>query len=185
MPIDVDTWSETPASNTAIDGVSIAENATALSAVNNALRAIMAGVKTFRELYDGGAAAAVTLTGTQALSNKTLASPVITGTARETVYTIPDAAAYEITPANGSIQLWTLTASRTPKGTNFANGDSITLGIDDGTAFAITWTDATFGATGVKWLGGSAPALSATGLTWVTLWKVAGQVYGTSAGSSA
>lgn len=183
--VDVSTWSETPISNGTIDGVSIAEGATALSALNNSDRGIMAGVKTFHVAYTAFVASAVTLTSAQALSNKTLASPIITGTARETVHTITDAAAYEINPANGSIQLWTLTASRTPKGTNFANGDSITLLINDGTAFTVTWTDATFGATGVIWIGGSAPALATTGWTWITLVKIAGQVYGTSPGSSA
>lgn len=133
-------------------------------------------------------------TTTDTLTNKTLTTPVLNtptindptfnGTPVEDVFTITDAAAFEIAPSNGSIQLITLTASRTPKATVFTNGQSITLGIDDGTAFTLTWTDTTFGATGVKWLGGAAPTLATTGITWVTLWKVAGQVYGALAGSS-
>lgn len=135
---------------------------------------------------------------TDTLTNKTLTSPTlntpsivnptITGTPVEDVYTITDGAAFEIDPANGSVQKITLTASRTPKGTNFSNGQAVTLAIDDGTAYTITWTDATFGGSGVKWLGssgaGSAPTLATTGYTWVTLWKMDGQVYGNLAGVS-
>ena len=152
----------------------------------------MAGVKTFNIAF--AAASPVTLTGVQTLTNKTLTSPTIntpaittptfTGTPVEDVYTITDGAAFEIDPANGSIQLITMGASRTPKGTNIANGQSVLMGIDDGTAYALTWTDTTFGASGVKWTGGSAPTLATTGLTWVTLWKVGGQVYGSLAGST-
>lgn len=47
MPINISDWSATPASNTSIDGGSIAENTTTPGHVNNALRAIMAGVRTF------------------------------------------------------------------------------------------------------------------------------------------
>lgn len=135
---------------------------------------------------------------TDTLTNKTLTSPTIvtptittpsfTGTPIETVYTITDAAGFEINPANGSVQIVTLGANRTPKGTNFQNGQAVTLAVNDGTAFTLTWTDTTFGASGVKWLGngsaGSAPTLATTGYTWVTLWKVAGQVYGNLAGVS-
>lgn len=196
MTIDVSTWDEVPVNNSTIDAVSIAENCSPGN-LNNMGRAIMAGVKTFKLAYDAFVATAVTLTGLQTLTNKTLTSPTIntpaittptlTGTPIEDIYTVTDAAAFEIDPANGSVQLITLTASRTPKGTNFANGQAVTLHIDDGTAYTITWTDTTFGASGVKWLGassggGTAPTLATTGLTAVTLYKVGGQVYGSLAG---
>ena len=96
----------------------------------------------------------------------------------EDVYTITDGAAFEIDPGNGSIQLITLTASRTPKATNFAAGESVTLMVMDGTTYTITWTDATFGTSGVTWIGGSAPSLDTTKYTVIELWKVASQVYG-------
>ena len=191
--VDVSTWSETPASNTTVDSVSIAELCSPAN-LNNAIRSVMAGVKTFHVAYSSGGGSSVTLTGVQTLTNKTLtspaintptiATPTITGTPIETVFTITDAAAFEINPANGATQLITLGASRTPKGTSFANGQAITLGIDDGTAYTLTWSDTTFGATGVKWAGGSGPALATTGYTWVTLTKVGGQVYGFLAGST-
>ena len=100
-----------------------------------------------------------------------------------TVYTISDGAAFEIDPGNGSVQTVTLGASRTPKATNFEAGQTLLLGVDDGaSAYSLTWTDATFGGTGVVWnkAGGTAtaPALAATGYTWILLWKVGSQVYG-------
>lgn len=124
-----------------------------------------------------------TLTGAQRLSGKTLVSPIFEGTAIEDAFAITDGAAFEIDPANGSLQKITLGANRTPKATNFQNNQSITLAVDDGTAFTLTWTDATFGGTGVKWLGG-APTLGATGWNWITLWKMDGQVYGQFGGNS-
>jgi len=128
----------------------------------------------------------VTPTGTETLTNKTLTDPTIIGTIIEDVFTITDGAAFEIDPGNGSIQLITLGASRTPKATNFANGEAITLMVDDGTAYALTWTDATFGGSGVVWEtdSGSAPTLATTGYTTIVLWKVGGQVYGARVGNN-
>jgi len=108
---------------------------------------------------------------------QTLTEPEVIGTIKEDVYTITDGASFEIDPSNGSIQLITLGANRTPKGTNFVSGQSITLMVDDGSAYTLTWTDATFGASGVSWVGGSAPTLATTGYTVIQMWKVATQVY--------
>lgn len=124
----------------------------------------------------------VSLDATQTLTSKTLTDPTIIGTIIEDVFTITDAAAFEIDPANGSVQLITLGANRTPKGTNFAAGESVTLMVDDGTAYTLTWTDATFGTSGVKWTGGVAPTLGTTGYTVIQLWKVGTQVYGSRVG---
>jgi len=128
----------------------------------------------------------VTTTGTQTLTNKTLTDPAIIGTILEDVYTISDGAAFEIDPGNGSIQLITLGANRTPKATNFAAGESVTLMVDDGTAYTLTWTDATFGGSGVVWKtdGGVAPTLNTTGYTVIVLWKVSTQVYGARVGDA-
>lgn len=186
--VDVSTWNETPGSNTTVDGVNIAENCSPAN-LNNALRSVMAGVKTFHVTYSTFTGTVATLTGSQTLTNKTLTAPAITtptltGTPIEDVHTITDGAAFEIDPANGSIQSVTLGANRTPKATNFQNGQSVLLAVDDGSAFTLTWTDATFGGSGVKWIGGTAPTLATTGLTWITLWKVGGQVYGTRVGAT-
>jgi hypothetical protein len=128
----------------------------------------------------------VTTTGTQTLTNKTLTDPAIIGTILEDVFTISDGAAFEIDPGNGSIQLITLGASRTPKATNFAAGEAITLMVDDGTAYTLTWTDSTFGGSGVVWKtdNGSAPTLNTSGYTVIVLWKVSTQVYGARVGNA-
>jgi hypothetical protein len=116
---------------------------------------------------------------------QTLTDPAIIGTILEDVFTITDGAAFEVDPGNGSIQLITLGASRTPKATNFAAGESITLMVDDGTAYTLTWTDATWGTGGVIWKGGTAPTLATTGYSVIQFWKVGTQVYGASVGDVA
>jgi hypothetical protein len=128
----------------------------------------------------------LTATSTATLTNKTLTDPAIIGTILEDVYTIVDGAAFEIDPGNGSIQLITLGASRTPKATNFAAGEAITLMVDDGTDYTLTWTDATWGGSGVIWStdGGVAPTLNTTGFTSIVLWKVSTQVYGARVGDA-
>jgi hypothetical protein len=133
-----------------------------------------------------GATGDVTTTGTQTLTNKTLTDPAIIGTILEDIFTITDGAAFEIDPGNGSIQLITLGASRTPKATNFANGESVVLMVDDGTAYALTWTDTTFGTSGVVWKtnAGVAPTLNTTGYTAIVLWEVASQIYGARVGDA-
>ncbi len=126
------------------------------------------------------------ITTAKLASNLSLTDPSIVGTITEDIFTITDGAAFEINPGNGSIQLITLGASRTPKATNFAAGEAVTLMVDDGSAFTLTWTDATFGGSGVVWKtgGGSAPTLNTTGYTVITLWKVGTQVYGARVGDA-
>jgi len=124
--------------------------------------------------------ALVGTTDTQTLAGKTL------GSLQETLFTITDAAAFEINPANGPIQTITLGANRTPAATSFASGQSVKLKIDDGTAYAITWT-----TVGVVWIGqtagasGTAPTLGTTGWTHIELWKEGSIVYGALIGYSA
>lgn len=119
-------------------------------------------------------------TGAQTLTDKTLAEPTITGTIKETVYPIPDAAGYNIDPSNGSVQVWTLGANRTPVATSFNAGEGITLMITDGAAYTITWT-----TVGVTWIGGSPPTLHPTAYTVIELWRVGGTIYGKHVGDTA
>lgn len=119
-------------------------------------------------------------TDTQTLTNKTLTDPLIIGTITEDVFTITDAAGFAIDPTNGSIQLITLGANRTPTQANWAAGEAITLMVNDGTAFTITWN-----TLGVVWVGGSAPTLATTGFTVIELWKVSTTIYGALVGSVA
>lgn len=139
---------------------------------------------------DGAAALEmVDKTSAQTLTNKTLTAPVMTSPAvkgvTQTPYTITDGAAFEINPANGDIQLITLTANRTPKATTFVSGQSVVLMVNDGTGYTITWTDTTFGSGGVIWVGGTAPTLATSGYTIIVLWKVGTQVYANPVGSVA
>jgi hypothetical protein len=150
---------------------------------NNAVN-FGAGTKDVFATYPGDKA--VDTDGAQTLTNKTLTDPTIIGTIIEDVFTITDGAAFEINPGNGSIQLITLGANRTPKGTNFVAGEAVTLMVDDGTAYTLTWTDTTFGTSGVSWKtdSGSAPTLNTTGYTVIVLWKVGTQVYGARVGNN-
>jgi hypothetical protein len=117
------------------------------------------------------------------LSNKTLVNPVIDGSIQEEVFTITDGAAFEVDPNNGSMQLITLTSSRTPKATNFVSGNAVLLMVDSA-GFNLTWTDSTWGTSGVIWQtdSGSPPILSSTEYTGIVLWKMFTQVYGAKVG---
>lgn len=135
------------------------------------------------------AAAITNETGSGALvfgTNPSLTEPSIIGTILEDIHTITDGAAFEVDPANGSIQLITLGANRTPKATNFVAGEAITLMVDDGSAYTLTWTDATWGGSGVIWEtdGGTAPTLSTSGYTTIVFWKISTQVYGARVGDA-
>jgi hypothetical protein len=156
--------------------------------VKAAIDVVLGGVSASFDTLSEIVAAMVTLTGSQTLTNKTLTSPaintptltdpVMVGAIAEDIYTISDGAAFEIDPGNGTIQFITLGANRTPKATNFANGESITMHIADGTNYTLTWTDSTFGGSGVVWIGGAAPTLATSGYSVVVLWKAGNQVYG-------
>lgn len=78
-------------------------------------------------------------------------------------------------PDLGTIQTWTLTANSTPVDT-LTDGQSMTLMIDDGTAYSITWPTMT-------WVGGAAPTLATTGYTVIALWKVGTALRGMLAGT--
>ena len=116
----------------------------------------------------------VTMSGNTSFSNL-----ITSGFIKENIFTITDGASVNIDPVNGTVQLWTLGASRTPTATNFLAGQSITLMIDDGTAYTITWTSLP-----VTWVGGSAPTLATTGYNIIGLWKVASTIYGIFIGSA-
>jgi len=126
-----------------------------------------------------------TLTGTQTLTNKTLTAPTATGAILNDGYTEEVFAVTGTTPAlsptNGSIQTWTLTGNSTPTAGTWAAGQSITMMIDDGTAYTITWT-----SVAVTWKtdGGSAPTLNTSGLTAIQLWKVGTTIYGARVGDA-
>ncbi len=104
----------------------------------------------------------------------------LSGSIDENVYAVVDAAGVALSPQNGTIQTWTLGAARTPTQGTWEAGESMTLMINDGTAFTVTWTSIP-----VTWVGGVAPTLALTGFTVIELWKVGTTVYGALVGQIA
>lgn len=89
----------------------------------------------------------------------------------ETVYALSGTTP-ALNPNNGTVQTWTLSANSTPTD-SFVAGESITLMINDGSAYTITWPTMT-------WVnnGGTAPTLATSGYTVIALWKVSTTLYG-------
>mgnify|MGYP000102888543 CR=1 FL=1 len=94
---------------------------------------------------------------------------VINGEIQEKEYVL---AGTVIDPANGTIQYKTLAANTTFT-ESLSNGEYVTLMIDDGSSYTITWPT-------ITWLtsDGSAPSLQTTGYTVFELWKVSATLYG-------
>lgn len=117
-----------------------------------------------------------TLTGVQTLTNKTLTAPTVAGAILNDGYTEEVFAVTGTTPAisptNGSIQTWTLSANSTPTAGTWADGQSLILGIT-ASSFSVTWFSATWSKVGGS---GAAPALTSTGVNWIILWRVGGTI---------
>jgi hypothetical protein len=113
----------------------------------------------------------VTADGVFTLTNKTLVDPIITGTVVEDVFALTGTTP-ALDPSNGSIQTWTLSGASTPTD-SLSAGEAITLIIDDGTAYTITWPTTT-------WVNnaGAAPTLATDVPTVIALWKVGTTLYG-------
>lgn len=108
-----------------------------------------------------------------AASGGTLTNPTVVGTIDEDVYAwATTTGAVTIEPDNGSIQTVTLTGNVTASD-GFSAGEAVTLMIDDGSGFNVTWPTMT-------WVNnaGSAPTLATTGYTVIALWKVSTTLYG-------
>lgn len=161
-----------------LSGTTLARTTVLASSTGGTAVSFSAGTKDVFVTYP--ADLAVLLSATQTLTNKTLTDPTIIGTITEDVFTITDGASVDINPSNGSIQLWTLGASRTPTATSFIAGEAVTLMINDGTAYTVTWTSVP-----VTWVGGTAPTLATTGYTVIELWKVGSTIYGSRVGQVA
>lgn len=132
-----------------------------------------------------GALLSLSLSGVEKILVENDGSLLANAGFKDKVFPITDGAAVELKPNNGGIQTWTLGADRTPTAA-FEDGESLMLCIDDGTAYDVIWTSATFGGSGVIWTtdAGVAPTLNLTGYTFVILWKVGSQVYGARVGDA-
>jgi hypothetical protein len=121
-----------------------------------------------------------TLTGTQTLTNKTLNAAVLNDGYTEEVFAVTGTTP-ALSPTNGSIQTWTLSGNSTPTAGTWASGQSLTLMVDDGTAYTIDWS-----SVAVTWKtnGGTAPTLNTTGFTAIQLWKVDTVIYGARVGDA-
>jgi hypothetical protein len=125
-------------------------------------------------------ASIVTYTGTETLTNKTLNGVILNDGYTEEVFSVTGTTP-ALSPTNGSIQTWTLTASSTPTAGTWASGQSMTIQIDDGADYAVTWTSLP-----VTWKtnGGSAPTFNTSGITAIQLWKVGATIYGARVGDA-
>ena len=114
------------------------------------------------------------------LANKTLTAAILNDGYTEEIFAVSGTTP-ALSPTNGSIQTWTLSGNSTPTQGTWANGQSLTLMIDDGTASTVTWT-----SLAVTWKtnGGTAPTLNLTGFTAIQLWEVGNVIYGARVGDA-
>jgi len=119
-------------------------------------------------------------TDNQTLSTKTLEGVILNDGYTEEVFAVTGTTP-ALSPTNGSIQTWVLSGSSTPTAGTWADGQSLTLMVDDSTAYAITWT-----TVNVTWKtnAGSPPTLNTTGFTAIQLWKVGAVIYGARVGDA-
>jgi hypothetical protein len=187
MPkVKISEWSSTPANNTDIDSINIAEGC-APSGINDAIRELMAQVKdlysgttgdtisvagggtgigTLTGIVKGNGTSAfsvatagtdyVTPTGTETLTNKTLTNPTVTNYV-ETPFTANSSTAITIALTNGTVQIITLTGNATITMPTATSGKSFIMFLkQDGTG-SRTVTWST-----VKWPAGTAPTITST-----------------------
>jgi hypothetical protein len=119
-------------------------------------------------------------TATQTLTNKTLNAVLLNDGYTEEVFAVTGTTP-ALSPTNGSIQTWTLSGNSTPTAGTWASGQSLTLMVDDGSAYTIDWS-----SVAVTWKtdGGTAPTLNTSGFTAIQLWKVDTVIYGARVGDA-
>ena len=117
------------------------------------------GTDTLQDITDNGATTTAKITVGGLVSN---------GEVEEQTYALTGTA---IDPANGTMQYKTLAANTTFT-SSITEGEYVTLLIDDGSAYTITWP------TGMYWPNGAAPTLSTTGWNVIQLWMTNSLLYG-------
>lgn len=117
--------------------------------------------------------AVVTASNTVTMTNKTLTAPTIQDGLTIDTETANWTGTESLDPANGLLQDIALTGNVTTLNDNLADGESIILHIDDGTAYTITWPT-------ITWISssGTAPTLQTTGDTVITVWKSGTTLFG-------
>ena len=171
MPkVKISEFSSTPANNTDIDGINIAEGC-APSGINDAIRELMSQLKDWQAGLSGdvtaiaaggtgaatfAAAGLTTLTGSETLTNKTLTNPTVTNYV-ETPFTANSSTAITLALTNGTVQIITLTGNATITMPTATSGKSFIMFLkQDGTGSrTVTWST-------VKWAGGTAPTITST-----------------------
>lgn len=145
--------------------LNIMDGVTATTTEINYVSGVTSAIQT--QLDAKASSASPTLTGTVTMTGANAAVKEVT----ETVYAVSGTTP-ALDPGNGTIQTWTLSGNSTPTD-SFSAGQSMTLMIDDGTGYSITWPTMT-------WInnGGSDPTLATSGYTVVVLWKVGSTLYG-------
>jgi len=125
----------------------------------------------------GGTLSAVTISSSTLTTASFSNDAAFGGSLIETVYALSGTTP-ALNPSNGTIQTWTLSGNSTPTD-SVAAGESMTLMVDDGSAYTITWPSVTW-----KTNNGSAPTLNTTGFTAIVLWKVGSTLYGARVGDA-
>ena len=179
-------WSATPANNTDIDGINIAEGC-APSGINDAIREMMSqikdwqagtsgdytavsaggtGVGTLTGLAKGNGTSAFTAavagtdytspTSTETMTNKTLTNPTVTNYV-ETPYSANSSTAITLALTNGTVQIITLTGNATITMPTATSGKSFIMYLKQDATGSRTVTWST-----VKWAGGTAPTITST-----------------------
>lgn len=122
----------------------------------------------------------VQLDKAQTLTNKTVSGIILNDGYTEEVFAVSGTTPV-LSPTNGSIQTWTLSGNSTPTLGSWDSGQSVTLLINDGADYTITWT-----SVNPVWKtnGGTAPTLNTTGDTVIILWKVGSTVFGARVGDA-
>ena len=138
----------------------------------------LSGIYTKSETYSQSEADAAFATAAQGALADTAVQYTLTETLTEAVYAI-SGTSVSLDPDNGSVQTHTLTGNTTYTDA-FSAGQTITLMIDDGTAYTVTWPTMT-------WVNNAAaaPTLATSGYTVVALWKVSTTLYGALVGAGA
>lgn len=180
-------WSSTPANNTDIDGINIAEGC-APSGINDAIRELMSQVKDWQAGTSGdytavsaGGTGVGTLTGivkgngTSAFTAVTAPSGTIVGDTDtqtltnktltnptvtnyvETPYSANSSTAITLALTNGTVQIITLTGNATITMPTATSGKSFIMYLKQDATGSRTVTWST-----VKWAGGTAPTITST-----------------------